>query len=313
MKYISRTMPRNITEVERLVPLGEEHLSLINTMFKPEFTHQIGTWALMNTSSKRKILWAFLKAESRRNFTATDTRNFDVSNHLPTLVLEAGTYRLDLNTAFTGHPSSRKLNRRRSASPGTDEVFHRQPVPTLDLSKCQESLARHLSRRFLTPLGVNKVEPIVDEYGDLLEEIALVLEKTQNLYPLDGLWNHPTLSPNSAREVVAARALEDHLFRPQYDPKPPSTPRTMGAKMKYAVKTGTSTHRYYYGMDYRCGAEPSVSPPVYPLSVHTPWAVFPSETAPIVYPVSEHIRRQAFTNARMAKEFKAIFEGETCL
>jgi hypothetical protein len=318
MKRVSRSLPRNIRELERLVPIGDENAELINSMIKEEYTHQVTTWALANYNSKRKVLWAFLNAEPRRNFTQTNTEGFSTASHLPSLVIESGTCRMNLNTCFSGQPSSRKINTERFASVGTDDVFHKTPpsVPALNLTptkRSEESFARHIARRFLTPLGLSKVEPIVDEYTDLLEEMSLMLEKTQNTYPYDHLYTHPTMSPQSARVVTKAKDEEDHLNRPSYDPKPPSTPRTQGARVKYVVKTGDSTHRYYYGMDYRCGAEPSISRPMKPLEISQCFASFPAETHPLVYPVSDVIRQQAFTNTRMGKDNKAIFEAETCL
>jgi hypothetical protein len=316
MKYVSRSIPRNIRELERLVPLGDDNTALINTLIKEEYTHQVATWALTNRNSRRRVLWAFLRAEPRRKFTQTNTENFDISSHLPGLLIESGNIRMNLNTCFTGHISTRRLNRDKFASPGTDDTFHSKVgIPSLNLGaiKREESYAHHMARRFMTPLGVNKVEPIVDEYLDLLEEIGLLVEKTQNWYPVDHLYKHPILSPQSARVVTKAKDNEDHLNRPGYDPTPPTTPRTQGARMKYVVKTGQSTSRYYYGMDYRCGAEPSVSPPVKPIERSTPFALFPGETHPVVYPVSDVIRQQVITTRRMGKANKAIFEAETCL
>jgi hypothetical protein len=131
-------------------------------------------------------------------------------------------------------------------------------------------------------------------------------------YPVDRCVDSPTLNPHSARVVNKNRFEEDHHWRPQYDPKPPALPRSQGAKRKYEIRCGNSTYEDFYGMDARCGAEPSLSAPIVPMSASRPFGLFPEVSAQ-PYPVCELISRQFGHNMDEGRTFKAVFEGPTVL
>jgi hypothetical protein len=308
-------LPLNLRDLSRLRPVGDEKDALIAAMFKEEYRAQLQTWALTTAESRRKLLYGLLSCEPRAKLPATARAaapGFDATRHDEALVSRTATARIDFNHSFTGVPSQRRLNVRRFASPGTDAVFHRTPLPPLTAARPLSSLAEFIVKKLMTPLAAESVLPVADDYLDILQDLLGWVEKKQMHYPVDRMWHHPTLSPNTARVVNQRRFEEDHNWRPQFDPRPPALPRTQGARRKYQIKTGTSTYEDFLGMDARCGAEPSRSSPIVPMTVARPFGLFPAvEQDP--YPVSEAISRQFGHNMDFGRANKAIFEAETCL
>jgi hypothetical protein len=144
-------------------------------------------------------------------------------------------------------------------SPGTDEVFHRVPVPILDLSLHQPSLAELIVKKFVTPFAANQILPVAIDSLDILQDVLGWVEKTSMSYPIAKGINHPTLSPRRTRVVKRKRFEEDHHWGAGFEPKPPSLTRNQSARRKYDIRCGNSSYEEFHGMDARSGAEPSVS------------------------------------------------------
>jgi hypothetical protein len=313
MKTLAR--PLNLRELSRLRPVSDEKEALITAMFKEEYRTQIQTWALTNADSRRKLLYGLLNCEPRAKIPATArvaAAHVDITRHQQELVALTSRTRVDINHSFTGVPRCRRPDHRLFASPGTDEVVHRTPLPPLTSPYGKTSLAKFIIKRVLTPIAANQVFSVADEYLDILQDLLGWLDKKQMNYPIERMWHDPTLSPHRTRVLNKNRFEEDHHWRSQYDPKPPALPRTQGARRKYQIRTGTSTYEDFLGMDSRCGAEPSLSSPIVPMSVGRPFGQFPIVPQE-PYPVSDLVRKQFGHNMDLGRGNKAIFEGETCL
>jgi hypothetical protein len=305
--------PHNLIQLSRLAPIDPDDENLIFSMFKEEYARQIQTWALTNRNSRRKLLFSLLRGEHYVKAPATARPvSLASSRRVPDLVFESSRCRIDVNQSFTGRPNCRRVNVKRFCSPGADEVFHRTPLPRLDFSKVNPSLSEFLVKKLLTPPAPDQVLLVADDYVELLQELDGWLDKRAMCYPVDHLFDHPTLSPQSARVSAKRTFEEDHLFCHGYDPTPPSVPRTQGARRKSLIRTGTTTSEDFYGMDYRCGAEAKPVEPFLPASSGTPFARFPV-VEPEPAPLSQAILAQSRTNARMCKDYRAVFEGPTCL
>jgi hypothetical protein len=183
MKSIAR--PYALRELARFHPVSSDNETLISTMFKEEYRPQIQIWTLTNAKSRRKLLFGLLKCQPRAkcpNTSRSLSVDFDRTRYRPDLVDLIPTDRIDFSHAFLGVSSQRWLNLRRFASPGTDEVFHRVPLPKLNLSSRslhQPSLAEFIVKKLLRPLPANQVLPVADDYLDVLQDLLGWLDKNQ--------------------------------------------------------------------------------------------------------------------------------------
>lgn len=305
----TRATPHNLTELERLRPIGPNNEKLIAGAFKPEYVRQIQTWALTNSSGSRRKLFAFLNAESH----ATEKPVMEVSR--ADFILTGTQGRVDFNGAIFGEKRvPKKINPRKFDSTGVSEVFGCQSLPRLDLSqtaKKSSTLAEFLIRKLMTPMWVNKVINVATQYSELLRELNDWVDKRTNLYPIDTNFSHPTLSPRSARLMTAKSLSEDHLSSGRYKPAPPTARYTQ--RTSTFLRTGRSEANEAFSIESRCGAEHKMSHLIKPLEMGQSFASFPSPLEQPAPPESGFIRMQSIMNTRAGKAYRSVFEAQTCL
>lgn len=278
-----RATARAVQELEQNAPLSIDEQNTIVWAFKSEYVPQIKCWALVGDGKRRRRLMSFLKGQEGKSQFRPGT---SMSMKRPDLVMSMAGCRIDLNQSFAGRPQSRRINRERFASKGVGLVMSEEPPPLRTRSTKQEetSLAKFTLRKLMKPEAAAKLLSCADSYNALLQQLIQWVErKNTSAFPIDGLREHPTLSPVQERGMNSRTNRADHLIRQQGPPLPYRCVSRCVEKTR-PWKTPKTAYSDFFEDDGRL-SDSWIPNPFPPLESSQPFCRFP--------PAGEQIRSRA--------------------
>ena len=329
---MNRATSAYVEMIESISPVPAEQDNLIKTNFKSCYFPQIHCWLICQKhEEKKRKLFDFLNCTvPLKSVTSTPLglageaaasilRPRSALSKPTSLIYRSLNCTIDFSPTHNQRPSTRRINRNRFSSPGSDEIFKPSSLnpitnnistsKALNEHKCT-SLAQFHVKRLLQPSSAKLHYQIADQYFDLLNELSLWVDKKCNQYPIDDLRLHPTLNPNCERKANLEADRTDHILR-QSGPPPPTSYTSQISIKSQAWKTPTTANSSFF--DNATSYKPEIISFV-PMERSSPFCKFPQTEEKIEQnqiPIA--FRNQSLENRLANIHYKNIFQSKTCL
>lgn len=330
---MNRATSAYVEMIESISPVPIEQDNLIKSHFKSCYFPQIHCWLIcQKREGKKKKLFDFLNCVTPLKSTASTPlglagesassilRPRSAFSKPSSLIHRSLNCTIDFSPTHNQRPSTRRIDRNRFSSPGSDEVFNTynpEPIEKI-LSKPKEqdeykcsTLAQFYVKKLLQPSSSKSHFKVADQYFDLLNELASWVDRKCNQFPIDDLRLHPTLNPNYERQMNYEQDRADHLLRQSGPPHPTSyTSQTSVSQQTW--KTPTTAYSSFY--DNVANYKPGVPSPFLPMERSSPFCKFPQTEQKIVtIATPKAIINQSVENKKASTRYKNIFQSKTCL
>lgn len=334
---MNRATSAYVEMVEAMSPVPEEQDNLIKSHFKSCYFPQIHCWLIcQKKESKKKKLFDFLNcvtplkktvstplglagtsASILRSRTALSTSNNN-------LIYRSLNCTIDFSPMHNQRPSTRRIDRNRFSSPGSDAIFKlsnsnepsQKNISTQKVTsdnKCS-TLAQFYAKKLLQPFSSKSHFQIADQYFDLLNELSSWVDRKCNHFPVDELRMHPTLSPNYERQMNYEQDRSDHLLRQSSQQQ--SSGFSQSSVSAKAWKTPTTAYSSFF--ENAGSYKPEILSPFLPMERSSPFCKFPMSEQKIEHfetqnQTPKEILNQSVDNRKASTRYKNIFQSKTCL
>lgn len=331
---MNRATSAYIEMAEAASPIPIEQDNLIKEHFKSCYFPQIHCWLIcQKKDGKKKKFFNFLNCivpakpatsspigiagESAASILRPRSALTKTSTGL---IYRSANCTIDFSPMHNQRPSTRRIDRNRFSSPGSDEVFKEVTYNSLSkrsttLRESTEpqcsSLAQFYVKKLLQPSSAKSHFQIADKYFDLLNELSSWVDRKCNQFPIDDLRSHPTLNPNVERRVNFESDKMDHLLRTSGPPFPTSfSSQTTISSQPWKTPATAYTAFFDDARNYKA----EILTPFVPMERSSPFCKFPqSEEKKTQTQIPAAFQNQSTENRQASTRYKNIFQSKTCL